>query len=394
MRSWLITLGFCVGGWSATADEVLTNAEIAAMVEAGLSETIVKEKIATSANNFDISAAALIELKRQEVPETLIQTLYQAALANRQEQTAQIAAAIRRYATGSEAKKRAAYLYLKQTGDSAIPQLCEALTAAGPKSRAAAAALLAELGNREILPTLEELLTDPEPAVRHSAADGLRRLASETFSQSLTKQARAALRHQRAPLSGYVRWLGLTKDLAGAELIGRRLLQDADTVTRREAAWALGEIAGEAAGKVLADAARNDRDEKVRGAAVRALGKIARPENFDTLAELCRNAPALRGEALTAIGKYPAAQAAPFLLDALKQPIKPDERLTALNGLRELTGHDYGDDLAQWTEFLTLFAAEHAATDFNANVVKPEYPSFAIDPVAPLNLPTLNLPPQ
>lgn len=52
--------------------EVMTNADVVALIRAGLSEEVILSKIAVSASEFDISTDALLDLKRQAIPEAVI----------------------------------------------------------------------------------------------------------------------------------------------------------------------------------------------------------------------------------------------------------------------------------------------------------------------------------
>jgi hypothetical protein len=55
--------------------ETLTNSDIVAMVRAGLSQDVVLRKISTANSRFDVSAAALIELKMAQVPDEVISAM-------------------------------------------------------------------------------------------------------------------------------------------------------------------------------------------------------------------------------------------------------------------------------------------------------------------------------
>lgn len=52
--------------------EMLTNGDVAAMASAGLSAEVITTKIQSSKNRFDVSAGALIELKKAGVADTVI----------------------------------------------------------------------------------------------------------------------------------------------------------------------------------------------------------------------------------------------------------------------------------------------------------------------------------
>lgn len=53
-------------------EEVMTNADVVALVRAGLSEEVILSKIAVSPSEFDISTDAILDLKRQAIPEAVI----------------------------------------------------------------------------------------------------------------------------------------------------------------------------------------------------------------------------------------------------------------------------------------------------------------------------------
>jgi hypothetical protein len=59
----------------ACAQEALTNQSIVEMVKAGLSERIIIARIRTGPNNFDTSTDALIALKKNGVPEKVIEAI-------------------------------------------------------------------------------------------------------------------------------------------------------------------------------------------------------------------------------------------------------------------------------------------------------------------------------
>ena len=55
-----------------SADEVLTNESILAMVKAGLDEAVILEKITATLARFDTRTDALIELKKVGVPDRVL----------------------------------------------------------------------------------------------------------------------------------------------------------------------------------------------------------------------------------------------------------------------------------------------------------------------------------
>jgi hypothetical protein len=69
-----IVAGAVMGGRGA-AQEVLTNDSVVTMVKAGLSESVIVQKIRTSPHKFDTSTAALIQLKNAGVPDRVIEAM-------------------------------------------------------------------------------------------------------------------------------------------------------------------------------------------------------------------------------------------------------------------------------------------------------------------------------
>lgn len=63
------------GATKPSTTKPLTNADVIALVEAGLSESIVIEKIRTSATQFDTSTDALLTLKKAAVPDAVIRLM-------------------------------------------------------------------------------------------------------------------------------------------------------------------------------------------------------------------------------------------------------------------------------------------------------------------------------
>jgi hypothetical protein len=69
-----IAVGAITGDRGA-AQEVLTNESVVSMVKAGLSETVIIQKIRTTPRKFDTSTASLIQLKNAGVPDRVIEAM-------------------------------------------------------------------------------------------------------------------------------------------------------------------------------------------------------------------------------------------------------------------------------------------------------------------------------
>jgi hypothetical protein len=67
----------------SAADAPLTNADIVKMVKAGIPENIILRKVQMSESNFATSPNALIELKRQHVPDDVMAAMLDSEAAMR-----------------------------------------------------------------------------------------------------------------------------------------------------------------------------------------------------------------------------------------------------------------------------------------------------------------------
>ncbi|MCS6875215.1 MAG: hypothetical protein N2Z23_08560 [Pyrinomonadaceae bacterium] len=67
---------FALSILTAFAQEVIRNQDVIALVKAGLSETVVIEKIKNSKTDFDLSTNALIELKKNGVTDKIVAAMF------------------------------------------------------------------------------------------------------------------------------------------------------------------------------------------------------------------------------------------------------------------------------------------------------------------------------
>ncbi len=73
LRNFLLVLSLiALGGLSALAQETMRNSDVVSLVKAGLSSSIIIDKIRTSKSEFDLSTDALILLKQAGVPDDVV----------------------------------------------------------------------------------------------------------------------------------------------------------------------------------------------------------------------------------------------------------------------------------------------------------------------------------
>jgi len=69
---------FAVPGQS---EKILTNEDVLELIEAGLSSDLIVTMIETSRSEFDTDLTTILELKKREVPDTVLQAMVRAAAA-------------------------------------------------------------------------------------------------------------------------------------------------------------------------------------------------------------------------------------------------------------------------------------------------------------------------
>jgi hypothetical protein len=76
----LVLLSFCFVAHTQVLaqDEVMTNSEVVSLVKAGLSKTIIINKIRTSKTNFDLSTDGLINLKKAGIDDDIVHAMLEA----------------------------------------------------------------------------------------------------------------------------------------------------------------------------------------------------------------------------------------------------------------------------------------------------------------------------
>jgi HEAT repeat protein len=187
-------------------------------------------------------------------------------------------------------------------------------------ARAAAAAAVGLRG--QIQPdTADELAAlvagDPDARVRAAALGALSRLPDppgEVWLRSTT-DTDASVRRRAADLAPSFTGPGVAGRLLG-------LLNDDDSAVAEAAAWALGEVGGQATETWtvarLAGVATAHHDPLVREAAVAALGSLGDPDGLEAVLAACRDKPAIRRRAVLALAAFEGPEVDAALRAALE----------------------------------------------------------------------------
>lgn len=347
--------------WSAAAplfaaddaDEVMTNQDVVEMIKAGFGEDLIVDKIKNTGNRFDVSTKAMIQLKAEKVPESIISLMLSQARSKKSRMKSEIGLQIQRLAAENPPETRdAALLFLVQQGDLSLPFLRETLINSRPQMRVAALFALGKMKDAESVRPIRTMFTDTAPEVRLAAATAV----AEIGDAASVDAAHDAVVAGAPPLDGFLRLLGLAKSTKSAAFIRARLLEDSDPLARAQAAWALGEIKDVDSASDLEHALLKDQTATVRAECATALGKLKLPSSADALKRICLNDNSeARAAALAALGEFPAGTSVPFLIKGAlggnSGNLSADEIKAVLDSLRKLTHQDFGAESAKWLEW-------------------------------------------
>lgn len=348
----LAILAFSSWAGAAEKGEALTNADVVGMVQAGIDISLVKQKIQKSANRYDVSAEAMVALRKDSVPDEIISLMLEAAEKSRNQIMGHISLQIQALASDIPETRQNAFLDLMKAGKQAHPKMIDALANLDPKVRAADIAALCKMEVRDAIGHIKVMLDDSESIVRIAAADALasmvpeesRKLADEKVrAWSYQSPDRSADAHAR--MAGRLGMRDLLPNL-------RIFLQESeDDSLREQAAWALDQLADEGAREILERSLTQDRSAPVRAAAALALGKLAKRESVSAFAKVIDTDRENRELYFRVLSNFPKDDAVPVLILRVGDQLSDAEKKALSNSLRRLTRQDFGDDMSLWLDW-------------------------------------------
>jgi HEAT repeat protein len=267
----------------------------------------------------------------------------------------------------AETREAAAWGLGALEAEAAAGPLTTRLEDSDPRVRGVAARSLGRVGGPDAFASIVGLLRDPDPVVRELAilgleatgsqeivsavvpmlADpemGVRSVAVSALGHAEGREAARALAlvvvgdpdgHTRSMAAGALSKRTAEADVAVPALV--RLLGDADPGLRGEAAWALAELASDAAVPGLAGRFARESEPDVRRGIVHALAMFpADPRAVEgMLAGLRDSDPKVRNQAALGLSGSDRPEAAAALVDALRDPVH-QVRLQAAWALDEI----------------------------------------------------------
>jgi len=331
-----------------SAEAPLTNEQVISMLTAGIGEELVSQKIKSSPNVFDLRPQAMIELKKSNVSDAIIELMLKRQQELETQQRSKLSLAVQKLTDSDADVRDSAYIYLQRMGGPALRMLSSSLSSPRADLRAASAEALGRLADKESAPLLRSMLADNDLNVRLAAGTALASLRDETGRDIARKSVVAGV----GGIEGALRLLGMTADVQSAGFIRLRLLDDMAESVRLEAAKALESMPSKETTAALLKALAEDQSLAVKTTIIDALAKHTDPTAFATLKKVCMQLPEARENGLKAIGMYPPAQSVPFLINSLGQPLKNEEKDLVVLLLRKLTGQHFGPNQAKWLLWL------------------------------------------
>jgi HEAT repeat protein len=240
---------------------------------------------------------------------------------------------------------------LVKIGTPAVEPLVAALRSPNWVVRAQAVYALGEIRGTSYIAALTSLFSDTSLVVCDAAVDAVTRYRDPSLVYPLLKG------RQVEPRTYAIEVLARLKDRRSTPTL-LRILRDRDSYVREKAAFALGEIADSTALEELI-VALNDNISFVRHNAVEAIGKIGDPTILPRLNEILKDQSDYVREKAILVARDLARNdyrrhnvSAKSLVNDLKDA-RPDVRDRAANVLWLLSGRSYGQDYAQWSQWLT-----------------------------------------
>ena len=191
-------------------------------------------------------------------------------------------------------------------------------------------------GSEEVVPAVIPMLSDPEMGVRAVAVSALGHAEGREAARALAAVVAGDPEgHTRVMAAGALAKRVGEPDLAVPALV--RLLGDVDPGLRAEAAWAIEQLASDAAVPGLAAQLAHEADTEVRQAIVHALAAFpAEPQAVESLLGALRDPdPMVRNRAALGLAGSDDPQAAAALVAALRDPVH-QVRLEAAWALDEI----------------------------------------------------------
>jgi HEAT repeat protein len=351
---------------NGNSGEMLDNDKLMQAVSSGMSPDVVDIKIKNSQCHFDDSMDALVKVKeaaeKGQWKPADVAALQKTVIAKAGEDKKRLHALVQRALTvfcnvdqigGGDAQQTDEYgvmmRLLMKEGKAVVPFLLPQLEQEDQRQRGGILDALSKIGdkNKEVMNRILPLLYDRSKPVRLEAARCVGVLAGATTGDDLITK----LADRNAKQDGVALALGYlpdAKDKAIDPLV--RTLQNAlDSDTRVACAFALGQLRAStpASREALLVAVLDDRDDKLRETAARALAYVGEKRTPDYIARAFERYRNGREELLKDLAYFKSSRSVTFLLEQLESD-SPKIKRVAQETLQILSGENNFNGADEW----------------------------------------------
>ncbi len=338
----------------AARAETLTNEDVIELVKSTLGEKLIIKKINTSKCRFNVSAKKLVELKKAEVPESIIELMVD--VHDKWVKTLQgaVQVALQGFRDQDVKQRDRARRELKTLGPDAIPWVVSlGLNSKYTEVRVGAASVLGDYAHRDGLEPLFEAIPDRDQKVRESAAKALKYVVDDKERDKIYKRLTAMLTDIEKPRDGAVLALGQLRMTKAAPELRRMAKGDTSPLMRAVAVTALGDMRDKDSLALIIKRLMDDRSGQARAAAATALAKIADSKAVAPLVKAFERYPQDRRNFIGPMASFKHPKIVETFIDALDDD---DTRVKALayEALKMLTGESLKKEKELWTEWWEL----------------------------------------
>jgi HEAT repeat protein len=341
---------------SAGETEILTNDDIILLVESGLGEDIIAEKIRTSECRFDVSAKELVRLsKDKKVPQTLIKLMMQVEERWRRNLKGAVGVALQDFLNNDPKNYERGVRALKKLGPAAIGEISgQGLANESPEVRAGAAEALGQIAHRDAIDPLFDALADKDARVRAVAARSLKFAVGEAEREAACKRLTAMLQNLEVPRDGAVLALGHLKEKRAVAEIRTLAGPASAPMLRRAALEALGLMDDKDSVEALIKAVLEDRDTDCRAAAAFSLAQIGDAKAVPALVKAFSDRwPQDRERLVGPLARFRDPRVVEALIGALDDQ-NPRVGDLSLDALKLLTGENFKKAKQEWESWWEL----------------------------------------
>jgi HEAT repeat protein len=356
IRKVLVAILFITVFWgsSTRAAETLNNQKVMELVSVGLSETIIIQKIKASKCLFDVSSKSLVELKKANVPEKIIELILSTNKETLKQMKGAVQVAIQGFKDSSTAQRDRALRELVRLGSNALEELSkQGLTDDDARVRAGSATAIGMIRHSDGLNPLFDVITDRTMEVRFAAAKAMRSVVPKNERDAVYQRLTEILTDIDRPSDGAIMafgYLGMKQALPALKKIASG---DTSPEQRSAAIKAIGLLADTGSVEMIIKRLLDDRSEKVRIAAAISLAQIGDKKAIGALIKAYHRYPQNRRYFVGPMARFHDKKIIETLIEGLgDDDLKVIDQ--AWDGLKLLTGEDMKKDAAMWSEWWTL----------------------------------------